>query len=101
MGYFYVSSRPGCGQGAPRTGAHEMSTKELQKKLRDMGKSDKGQRSVLLERYERYAREEEQEEMTIGQEAPEASKETKERKPHASENPMMVMVDESLSLIHI
>ena len=83
----------------------EMSTKELQKKLRDMGKSDKGQRSVLLERYERYAREEEQEETMIGREVPGASKETKEQRPHASENPMMVMVDEStgnkLSLIHI
>ena len=53
MDYFYVSSRPGCGQGAPKVGAHEMSTKELQKKFRDMGRSDKGQRSVLIERYER------------------------------------------------
>ena len=67
MDYLYVSSRPGRGQRAPRVGAQEMSTKELQKKLRDMGKSDKGQRSVLIERYERYAREEEQEETLAGQ----------------------------------
>ena len=82
-----------------------MSTKELQKRLRNMGKSDKGQRSVLIERYERYAREEEQEETAAGQEVEEASEEAITRKPgcqeeakcqrpHASDYPMMVMVDE-------
>ena len=83
-----------------------MSTEELQKKLLDMGKSAKDQRSVLIERYERYAHEEEQEEVLEGQEEEEASEEAIERKPgcpeeakgqrpHASEHPMMVMVDES------
>ena len=41
MDYFYVSSR--------KVG-HAMSTKELQKKLREMGKSDQGQRGVLIRR---------------------------------------------------
>ena len=46
MDYFYVSSR--------KVG-HALSTKELQKKLREMGKSDQGQRGVLIRRYEKYA----------------------------------------------
>ena len=106
MDYFYVSSRPDRARGAPKVEAQTMSTKELQKRLRNMGKSDKGQRSVLIERYERYAREEEQEETSDGQEAEEASEEattrkpgcqegTKGQRPHASDYPMMVMVDES------
>ena len=105
MDYFYVSSRPGRGKGAPKVEAQTMSTKELQKRLRNMGKSDKGQRSVLIERYERYAREEE-EVTAVGSEVEEAPKEATERKPgcqeetkgqrpHASDYPMMVMVDES------
>ena len=91
MDCFYVSSRPGRGRGAPRAGAQEMSTKELQKKLLDMGKSARGQRSVLIERYERYAREEDQEEALEGCEV----SETGAGSGHASEHPMMVMVDES------
>ena len=46
MDYFYVSSR--------KVG-HALSTKELQKRLREMGKSDKGQRGALMRRYEMYA----------------------------------------------
>ena len=68
-----------------------MSTKELQKKLLDMGKSARGQRSVLIERYERYATEDDQEETLDDQEA----SETGVGSGHASEHPMMVMVDES------
>ena len=76
MDYFYVSSR--------KVG-HAMSTKELQKKLREMGKSDQGPRGVLIKRYEKYADLEDQEEIPAGA----------EKAPHASERPMMVMVDES------
>ena len=43
MDYFYVSSR--------KVG-HAMATKEVQGKLREMGKSDQGQRSTLIKRYE-------------------------------------------------
>ena len=76
MDYFYVSSRKG---------GHAMSTQELQRKLREMGKSDQGQRGVLIKRYEMYADHEDQAEV---------SEETQQG-PHASERPMMVMVDES------
>ena len=50
-----------------------------------MGKSDQGSRGVLIKRYEKYADLEDQEEVPegVGQ------------APHASERPMMVMVDES------
>ena len=57
MDYFYVSSR--------KVG-HAMSTKELQRKLRDMGKSDQGQRGVLIRRYEKYADLDDQEEVKEG-----------------------------------
>ena len=46
MDYFYVSSR--------KVG-HAMSTEELQRKLRELGKSDQGPRGVLIKRYEKYA----------------------------------------------
>ena len=51
MDYFYVSSR--------KVG-HAMSTKELQKRLRELGKSDRGQRGDLIKRYEMYADTEDQ-----------------------------------------
>ena len=62
-----------------------MSTKEFQRKLRELGKSDQGPRGVLIKRYEKYADLEDQEEVPAGA----------EQAPHASERPMMVMVDES------
>ena len=40
MDYFYVSGGPKRGKGAPKVEAQTMSTKELQKRLRNMGKSD-------------------------------------------------------------
>ena len=40
-----------------------MTTKEPQKRLRDMGQSTEGQRNVLIKRYERYAAQEDQEEV--------------------------------------
>ena len=57
MDYFYVASR--------KVG-HAMSTKELQRRLREMGKSDKGQRGALMRRYEMYADLEDQEEVQAG-----------------------------------
>ena len=62
-----------------------MSTKELQRRLKELGKSNEGQRNVLIKRYERCVAQEEEE--TMG--------EAEAVGPHASDNPMMVMVDES------
>ena len=56
-----------------------MSTKELQKRFRDMGKSDRGSRPVLVQN---------------GGDAG-AESEAGRATDHASEHPMMVMVDES------
>ena len=58
MDYFYLSKK----ETSEKKGAKAMSTKELQRKLRDLGKSDKGSRPELVQRYERYAPQEEQEE---------------------------------------
>ena len=57
MNYFYVSSR--------KVG-HAMSTKELQKKQRELGKSDQGSRGVLIRRYEKHADLEDQYEVQAG-----------------------------------
>ena len=59
MDYFYLSER----KTSQKTGANAMSTKELQNRLRDLGKSDRGSRPELVQRYERYAPQEEQEEL--------------------------------------
>ena len=45
MDYFYVSSG-----GTDKRGAHGMSTKELQRRLKELGKSNEGQRNVLIKR---------------------------------------------------
>ena len=68
-----------------RDGASGMSTKELQRKLRELGRSSQGPRSVLAKQYERYA---------LQEGKGDASTEL-ELGPHVSEHPMMVMVDES------
>ena len=68
-----------------------MSTKELQKKLAEMGKSTVGQRNVLAKRYERY-RSQEGEGEDLEEEAEGGGVDPR---PHASDRPMMVMVDES------
>ena len=89
MDYFYVSSR--------KVG-HAMSTKELQKRLRELSKSDRGQRSDLIKRYEMYADVEDQEEGPDGEGTDVPSSDagsSRTRAPHASERPMMVMIDES------
>ena len=67
-----------------------MSTKELQRRLREMGRSERGSRPVLVRRYER--------EISPGEHASEDAGEGQEAgraAAHASEHPMMVMVDES------
>ena len=58
MDYFYVSSG-----GGSKRGAHGMTTKELQKRLRELGRFAEGQRNVLIKRYEKYVTREGQEEM--------------------------------------
>ena len=57
MDYFYVSSK----RGEPRKGAQGMSTKELKKRLTDIGKSAEGARNVLIKRYENCEVDEEHE----------------------------------------
>ena len=66
-----------------------MSTEELQKKLRELGKSDQGSRGILIRRYEKYADLEDQEEV---QADVEREGEGNRQAPHASERLMMVMV---------
>ena len=67
-----------------------MSTKELQNRLRDLGKSDRGGRPVLVQRYEKYGPQSEPAgDDTSG--GPDAGRSV----AHASEHPMMVMVDEA------
>ena len=57
MGYFYLSKR-GPGRG---TGGQAMSSKELQKRLREIGKSFRSSRSELIKRYDREVQSEEKE----------------------------------------
>ena len=58
MDYFYVSSG-----GASKAGAKGLTTKEFQKRLKELGQSTEGQRNVLIKRYERHVSPEGQEEM--------------------------------------
>ena len=51
MDYFYLSKQ----ETSQKKGAKAMSTKELQKKLRDLGKSDRGSRPELVQRYEKLS----------------------------------------------
>ena len=63
-----------------------------------MGKSDKGQRGALMRPYEMYADLEDQEEVQAGAstDVPTPSGDSSSaQSPHASERPMMVMIDES------
>ena len=81
MDCFYVSSG-----GAGKSGASGMSTKELEKRLGEMGQSTEGQRNVLIKRYEQYAAQDDQEEMGVSE----------AQGSHASDNLIMVMTDESI-----
>ena len=67
-----------------------MSTKKLQSKLRELGKSTRGQRPVLVRRYEQAVPEDEREEG-----APQEDPQGERSEAHATEHPVMVMVDES------
>ena len=74
---------------------------ELQKKLAQMGNPTLGQRDLLSKRYERYAEEdleataEEEQSIAPLESAVGTEEESGGQGPHASERPMMVMVDES------
>ena len=59
--------------------------------ISELGKSPKGSRSELIKRYDREAQHEESEKEL----AEKSSSLTQPIKSHASENPMMVMVDEA------
>ena len=87
MGYFYLSKR-GLGRGV---GGQAMSTKELQQRLREIGKSARGSRGELIKRYDKEVQGEEPEK----DQEEKSSSSARPPKSHASENPMMVMVDES------
>ena len=93
MDYFYLSKK----ETSEKKGAKAMSSKELQRKLRDLGKSDRGSRPELVQRYERYAPQEEQEERDASSASALASRDSgsDRRGAHASEHPTMVMVDEA------
>ena len=56
-----------------------------------MGKSDKGTRNELVKRYDRELPQEEED----GERDGDRERERRPMPPHASENPMVVMVDES------
>ena len=92
--YFYVS----CRKAKAEKGPHSMSTRELQRKLTEMGKSASGPRHALVRRYQQHASAEDLEGSTTprGVDAREEDAANPNgTRPHASENPMMVMVDES------
>ena len=67
-----------------------LPTKELRKRFKYLGKSDQGSRQVLVKRCEACRRDAGEEE--DGDETP---VEGERAAPHASENHMMVMVDEA------
>ena len=87
MDYFYLPN--GC--PGDREGGQTWSTKELQRQLRGMGKSDKGSRSDLVKRYDKEMPQEEAD----GERDGDREGEVRPMPPHASGNLMMVMVDES------
>ena len=62
-----------------------MSTKELKKRLKDMGRSQEGAHNVLVKRYELYRKE--AGDPDVGEQVP---AEDGAVAPHASDNPMMV-----------
>ena len=66
-----------------------LSTKELRKRLQDLGKSGEGKRNALVSRYKACRTDDGEEE--DGDETP---VEGDQSAPHASDNPMTVMVDD-------
>ena len=79
MDYFYVSSQ----RAGPRKGVRGMSTKEIKRKLAEIGRSTEGPRNVLVKRYEKF----------VNHEDRERASEEETQGAHASESPIMVMVD--------
>ena len=73
-----------------RKGVDAFLTKELKWELRDLGKSDQGSRQALMKRYEACRRDPGEEE-----EGDEIPVEGDCAAPHASENPMMVVLDKA------
>ena len=68
-----------------------MSPKELQKELREIGKSSRGSRGELIKRYDKEVQGVEPEKDQEGK----SSSSVRPPTSNTSENPMMVMVDES------
>ena len=68
-----------------------MTTKELQKRLQEFGKSVEGQRNVLIKRYEKYVAKEDQQDIgedgAVPEGGPHGALEASEAGPHASDNP--------------
>ena len=93
MDYFYLSKK----ETSENKGAKAMSTKGLQKKLRDLGKSHRGSRPDLVQIYEKYAPPEEQEELdaSTSRRPADSNSSSDRRGAHASEHPTMVMVGEA------
>ena len=92
MDYFYLSTK----ETSEKKGAKAMSTNELQRKLRDLGKSDRGSRQELVQRYEKYAPQKEQEERDVSTTTGLADRDSSSdgRGAHAAEHPTTVMVYE-------
>ena len=84
--YFYVSNR----EVGSRSGVDALSTKELKRRLQELGRSSEGKINVLVKRYK--ASREDAEEEDDGDVTP---AEGEKSAPHASDHPMMVMVDDA------
>ena len=84
MDYFYLSTAsPG-----DKKGGQAMSIKELQRRFREMRKSDKGSRQDLVKTYDK--------EVSKYVERDDGEEYRHDPVPsHATENPMIVVVDES------
>ena len=80
MDYFYLSKKG----ASKRKGGQAMSTKELQKRLRELGKSERCSRQELVRRYDAEVPQEED----GGERDGEAASSSHPAPPHASENPM-------------
>ena len=78
MDYFYLSGE----EEERRIGVDSLTTSEMRRRLREIGRSDAGTRNVLRKRLSNYSQ--------GGDEREEG-----EAKAHASDKPMIVMVDES------
>ena len=78
MDYFYLSGE----EEESKIGLDSLTTSEMRRRLREMGRSDAGTRNVIRRRLSNYSQEG-------------YDKEGGEVKAHASDKPLIVMVDES------